>query len=64
MTAAATITKPVSQLVVGDIVLGIATTVFAEPKTVVSADQYSVKASGGCFWPIPQLGHRIATVAA
>jgi hypothetical protein len=60
----ATTTKPVSQLAVGDIVLGIATTVFTEPKTVVSADQYSVKASGGCFWPIPQLGHRIATIAA
>lgn len=59
-----TITKLVSQLVVGDVVLGIATTVFTDPHTVVSADKFSVKASGGCFWPIQQLGHHTATVAA
>ena len=68
-----TTTKPVRDLQVGDVVLGIGATVFTEPHTVTKVSgatvggQFKVSAiyaTGGSFWPAPLVGHHVATVAA
>lgn len=59
-----TTTKPVRELVVGDVVLGIGNVTFTEPHTVIKASRAAVHATGGSFWPLPIVGNGIAIVAA
>jgi hypothetical protein len=59
--------KRVRDLSVGDVVLGIGSTVFTQPVTVTEVNAACVIGTGGprggSIWPLPMVGNHTATVA-